>query len=151
IANSIVDFAAGSTATQTLNGAVGADPNTAPYTIDSFTSSITINGTELHGIASNNNTTITYWADTSGNGIFGDAGDTVFHKRELTKTANSGAGSYTFTVLVNPPPAELTFNFNALPSGQNLFGTVGDTSNAIVVIGKNVFLKADGTYTNASD
>src|SRR5262249_37115477 len=121
ISNSIVDFAAGATATESLNGAVGADPNSSPYVADSFTSSITINGTELHGIASNGNTTVTYYADTNHSGTFGDAGDTAFYQLNLSQTANSGAGSYTFNVLVNPPPAELIFNFNALPSGQNLF------------------------------
>src|SRR5262249_5787661 len=60
IANSIVDFAASASATKSLLGAVGNDANTAPYAIDSFTISITINGVELHGIASNNNTTVTY-------------------------------------------------------------------------------------------
>jgi hypothetical protein len=148
IDNSIVDFAKDATATKSLEGVVGADPNAAPYNIDSFTSSITINGTELHGVASNNNQTITYYADTNGDTIFGDTGDTAFYQLSLNET---GAGSYAFTVLVNPPPAELNFNFNALPSGQNLFGTVGDTSNAIVVIGEHPVLKADGTYANSSD
>ena len=122
IANSVVDFAndATGTVTKTLNGAVGTDPNTAPYTITNFTSSITINGTLLHGIPTNSNQTITYWADTGGggDGIFGDAGDTAFYKLQLSQTDNSGAGSYTFTVLVNPPPAELTFDFNALHPGS---------------------------------
>src|SRR5262249_18238719 len=127
IANSIVDFAAGASVTKTLNGAVGADPNAAPYTIDSFTPSITINGTLLTGVASNNNTPITYFADTNGNGTFGDTGDTAFYRLDLSQTANAGAGAYTFTVLVDPPPALLQFNFDNLPSGQNLFGTVGDT------------------------
>src|SRR5207249_1801816 len=99
-------------------------------------------------VASNGNTTITYWADTNKSGIFGDAGDTAFYKLELDQT---GAGTYKFTVLVSPPPAEKTFNFSALPSGQNLFGTVGDTSDAIVVIGKNVVLKADHTFDNSSN
>jgi len=44
-----------------------------------------------------------------------------------------------------------TFNFNNLPSGQNLFGIVGDTNDAIVVIGALPVLNADGTYTNTSD
>jgi hypothetical protein len=151
IANSIVDFAAGSTATQNLHGAVGADPNTSPYVLDSFTASITVNGTDLHGIASNNNTTVTYWADTNHDTIFGDTGDTAFYSLNLSQTDNAGAGSYTFNVLVNPPPAELTFSFNNLPSGQNLFGTVGDPTDALVVIGKDPILNADGTFTNASD
>ena len=43
------------------------------------------------------------------------------------------------------------FNFNALPSGQNLFGTVGDTTSGLVVIGKTPVLNADGSFTNASN
>jgi hypothetical protein len=69
----------------------------------------------------------------------------------LSETANSGAGSYTFTVLVDPPPAELTFNFDALPSASNLFGTVGDVNNALVVIGQHPVIAADGTLGKDSD
>ena len=148
IDNSTVNFAANASATKTLNGAVGADPNAAPYTVVSFNSPIfipSINNTELHGIASNNNTTITYWADTSGDTIFGNAGDTGFYKLELSQTANSGAGSYTFTVLVDPPPAVLEFTFDELHSGSNLFGAVGDVANSIIVIAEHPKLKADGT------
>jgi hypothetical protein len=130
---------------------VGNDPNAAPYTIDSFTLNLTVNGVALKGVVSGNNTVVTYYADTSGNSIFGDAGDTAFYKLELNQTANSGAGSYTFTVLVNPPPAETNFNFNDLPSGQNLFGMIGDPGTGLMVIGKNPILNADGTYTNASN
>src|SRR5204863_8721512 len=43
------------------------------------------------------------------------------------------------------------FDFSALPSGQNLFGTVGSTCTGLVVIGKNPDLKPDGTFTNASN
>jgi hypothetical protein len=147
IANSIVDFAAGATATKSLNGAVGADQNTAPYTIDSFTSSITINGTALEGILSPDKETVTYFADTSGDGIFGDANDTAFYQLVLNQT---GAGSYTFTVLVNPPPAVLAFDFNSLHSGSNLFGTVGDVNNALIVIAENpVINPADGTLVSS--
>src|SRR5262249_12386209 len=150
IANSIVDFAAGATVTKTLNGAVGADSKTTPYTIDSFTGSVTINGTLLTGIASNNNTTVTYYADTSRNGIFGDAGDTAFYKPEFSPTANSGAGAYTFTTLVDPPPAILQFDFNSLHSGSNLFGTVGDANNALNVIAEHpVINPADGTLISS--
>jgi len=151
ISSSIVDFIAGSSATKSLNGVVGNDPNGAPYTIDSFTTDLTVNGVPLKGIVSGNNTVVTYYADTSGNGTFGDAGDTAFYKLELNQTANSGAGSYTFTVLVNPPPAETNFDFDDLPSGQNLFGTLGDPTTGLVIIGRNPVLHADGSYTNASN
>ena len=151
IANSVVDFAAGSSATKTLNGVIGADPNGAPYTVDSFTTTLTVNGVEVQGVTSGNNTVVTYYADTSGNGIFGDTGDTAFYKLELNQTANSGAGAYTFTVLADPPPAEVEFDFDDLPSGQNLFGTIGVPGTGLVIIGENPDLAADGTYTNASN
>jgi hypothetical protein len=148
IGSSIVDFASGSTVTKTLNGAVGADPNSTPYTVDSFTSTLTVNGVTLKGVLSANMQVVTYWADTNNNTTFGDTGDTAYYRLTL---GEAGAGTYTFDVLVNPPPATLSFNFNALPSGQNLFGTVGDTSNALVVIGAHPVLNADGTFTNASN
>ena len=153
IANSIVEFAndATGTATQNLNGLVGADQNTTPYTIDTFTTDITINGTALKGIITADKETVTYFADTNGDTIFGDTGDTAFYKLQLSETANSGAGSYTFTVLVNPPPAELNFTFDQLHSGSNLFGTVGDAANAINVIGEHPVLKADGTLDSSGD
>ena len=47
--------------------------------------------------------------------------------------------------------SSLEFDFNALPSGQNLFGTVGTTDAGLVVIGKNPVLNPDGTFTNASN
>ncbi|MEJ1938424.1 hypothetical protein WDZ92_50160, partial [Nostoc sp. NIES-2111] len=96
-------------------------------------------------------TQVTYYADTNGSTVFGDAGDTAYYRLSLNQTANSDAGSYTFDVLVNPPPALLEFGFDALPSGQNLFGIVGTTSTALVVIGKTPVLNADGTFTNTSN
>jgi hypothetical protein len=50
---------------KTLNGAVGADPNTAPYIVDTFTTDITINGTALKGVLSADKETVTYYADTN--------------------------------------------------------------------------------------
>jgi hypothetical protein len=151
VADSIVDFVAGSSATQSLHGVIGADPNAAPYAVTAFTNSLTINGVVLHGVASNGNTTVTYYADTSGDTVFGNAGDTAYYQLDLSQSANANAGAYTFTVLVNPPPAFTEFSLSALPSGQNLFGTFGDTTNALNVIGKHPVLNADGTFTNASD
>ena len=151
IANSIVDFAVGSSATKSLNGSDGADTKTSPYTIETFTTNIVVNGVAVQGVAENSNTQVTYYADTNGDSTFGNAGDTAYYRLSLNQTANSDAGSYTFDVLVNPPPALLTFDFTNLPSGQNLFGTVGTTDTALVVIGKTPMLNADGTFTNASN
>ena len=148
IDNSIVDFVSGATVTKTLNGAVGADPNAAPYTIDSFTASVTVNGVEVRGVLAADKQSVTYFADTGGNGTFGDAGDTPFYKLTLNQ---GGAGTYTFDVLVNPPPAEVDFNFEELPSGQNLFGMLGDPTTGLIVFGKVPVIHPDGTYTNASN
>jgi hypothetical protein len=148
IANSIVDFVSGATVTKTLNGAVGADPNASPYTIDSFTTTITVNGVEVRGVISADKQVVTYYADTGGNGTFGDAGDTAYYRLTLGQT---GAGTYKFDVLVNPPPATITFDFNTLPSGQNLFGMIGDPRAGLIVFGKVPVIAADGTYTNASN
>ena len=87
---------------------------------------------------------VTYYADTSGNGTFGDAGDTAYYKLELGD--QGGAGDYTFTVLVDPPPAFTEFNFDDLPSGSNLFGIVGDADAGLIIFGKDIGLKADNTY-----
>jgi hypothetical protein len=48
----------------------------------------------------------------------------------------------------------LLFDFDTLPSGQNLFGIVGEsaTDPAIIVIGRDIVLNpADNTFTNASN
>jgi hypothetical protein len=148
IQNSIVDFVSGATITKTLNGVVGADPNAAAYTIDTFTTTITVNGVRVDGVLSANKQVVTYYADTGGNGTFGDAGDTAYYRLTLNQT---GAGTYTFDVLVNPPPANVSFNFEELPSGQNLFGMLGDPSTGLIVFGKAPAINADGTFTNASN
>src|SRR5262249_52393745 len=72
IDNSIVDFAKNATATKSLEGATGADTNATPYTIDSFTTDITINDTPLKGVLSADKQTVTYYADTNKSGTFGD-------------------------------------------------------------------------------
>jgi hypothetical protein len=148
IQNSIVDFVNGATITKSLNGVVGSDEKTDPYTIDSFTASVTVNGIEVRGVLAANKQSVTYYANTNGDATFGNTGDTPYYRLTLSQ---SGSGTYKFDVLFTPPPADLSFNFDALPSGQNLFGTVGSTSSGLVVIGKTPVLNADGTYTNASN
>ena len=49
-------------------------------------------------------------------------------------------------MLQDPPPATLDFNFDQLVSGASLFGVVGTTSNALVVIGEDITLDANGKY-----
>jgi len=139
IDDGLVDFAAGDSVNNSLDGVVGNDPNSSPYKITNYTASITINGVELHGILTDGDTKVTYWADTSGNDTFGDAGDTAYYTMELGD--QGGSGDYTFTVLVDPPPATTEFNFGGLHSGNNLFAMVADEAtgedNGLIVIGKS--------------
>jgi hypothetical protein len=148
IDNSTVNFTNGATATKSLVGVVGTDQNSAPYTIVGTSAvgsfpDISINGTTLRPVLSNNNETLTY--DAAGkDGIFGTADDVPFYQLTLSET---GAGSYTFTVLVSPQPAKLTFDLSTLASGQNLWGAAADTTGAtgFEVFAKGVTLNADGT------
>ena len=149
IPDGLVDFAKDDFVTKSLFGDVNNDPNAAPYILTAFTGSIVVNGVTVTGVLAGDSKSVTYWANTNGNGIIGDAGDTAYYNLALGD--QGGPGDYTFTVLINPPPAFLEFNFSALPSGQNLFGTVGSTSDGLIVFGKTPVLNADGTFTNASN
>jgi len=144
VANSVVDFAAGDSSNEELNGVVGKDPNASPYTLTYFTPTITTGGVELHGVLSDGDSVVTYYADDDGEAGYGTAGDTAYYKLELGD--QGGEGDYTFTVLVDPPPSFTEFTFEDLPSGSNLFGIVGEGNAGLVVFGRDIGLKADNTY-----
>jgi hypothetical protein len=149
IDDGLVDFAPGDSVTNSLNGDIGSDPNDNPYTITAYTGTVTAGETELHGVINGDATQVSYWADTSGNGTFGDAGDTEFYRLSLDQ---AGAGAYTFEVLTAPQPPKV-FLFDDLPSGQNLFGVIGDADDGLLVIGQFPILKSAGndSYSNASN
>jgi len=155
IDNLIVPFAVGQSAPISLNGDVGKDPNAAPYALTSWTTSLDINGVHLEAVINTDKTVVGYWADTNGDTIFGNAGDTEFYR--LTLDDQDGAGDYTFEVFVNPPGSDLNFDFTDLPSGQNLFGCIAaDKSDldgaALFVIAKNADINdpGNGQMTNTS-
>ncbi|TWI63824.1 hypothetical protein IQ16_06133 [Bradyrhizobium huanghuaihaiense] len=149
IADGQVDFSALSTVTKTLNGVVGAD-DPATYSITSSPASLTIlDGTvsqmTLLRELSNSDTVATYYKDVDNSGTH-TAGDIDFFKLTLS------GGSYTFDVLQNPPPAEISFSFAGAPSGSNLFMTFGDpTSTQIVVIGENPLNQSQGGSITTKD
>ncbi|MER8576803.1 DUF5801 domain-containing protein [Mesorhizobium sp. M1338] len=157
ILSGVVDFAAGDFVSNSLNGIIGADENTADnlsgdgtktYTFTDYTTPTNVFPT-LTAVLSPDKTTIDYYSDaTLGTLVY----DIVLDQ--------DGSGEYTFTVHENPPPAFTSFDFSDLPSGQNLFGVIAADKadldgTALLVIGSDVQLKADGTYVtsgaNASD
>jgi hypothetical protein len=155
VANSVVDFIKNASVTKTLNGSVGSDAKVSPYVLyddpnnpNDFTTSLTINGINLKAVFSAGNTVATYYADSNGDGVFGNGLDEAYYQLSLGQT---GAGAYTFQVLKDPPPATVNFNFNDLPSGQNLFGMLGTSAAGLVVIGKKPVVSSDGTFTNTSN
>lgn len=160
-----VEFLPGESFSRSLKGSVGTDENddnhlsgdgvTATYT---FTDASVNNAPSIPGLTADivdgldglANARVVYFTDgdSEGNvaGVF-DGNDTLWFDVTLNQV---GAGEYTFTVHEEAPAQFLIFDFNDLPSGQNLFGTVGDVEKAIVVFGSNPDLNADGTMTKDS-
>jgi hypothetical protein len=164
-----VAFSQGSSVSHSLNGAVGADNNSSTsqslsnvmqYTITGFDEPTSVYP-NLDGVLSADGTTLTYYSDSTHT--------LAVYQLTLNQTANSGAGSYTFSVLQPPPIVNNHFDFTDLPSGQNLFGIIatnkGNVSNngtpnnpaddylpdgGLLVFPNNPHLNPDGTYDNTS-
>ncbi|TIW70245.1 MAG: hypothetical protein E5V56_02520, partial [Mesorhizobium sp.] len=149
ISDGLVDFASGSSKTNTLSGVVGAD-EPATYSITSSPATVTIlDGTSsqvtLLRDLTNSNTVATYFKDVDSSGTH-NAGDIDFFKLTLS------GGNYTFDVLENPPPAEVNFSFAGAPSGSNLFMMFGNpASTQIVVIGKDPLDQSAGGNITTKD
>jgi hypothetical protein len=162
ISGGTVDDATGATGTVThsLNGAIGADVGSATqqslsgvkeYTITSWDTPTGVYP-NLTGVLSADHTTLTYYSTSDPSQ---ENTSTAVYQLALNQTANSGAGSYTFTVLQPPPIVQTNFNFTDLPSGQNLFGIIATdkadlTKGGLLVFPSDPVLGADGTYTNIS-
>lgn len=161
IADSTVQFAddATGTVTESLNGSVGADENDANDESASGTKTYTfVDGSwsepnsvfaDLDGVLSADGTTITFY--TSSDPLLQIPANAVY---EITLD-QTGAGTYTFTVLQPPPAVTTPFGFTDLPSGQNLCGIIAVdkadlTKGGLLVFPSNPDLNANGTMTNAS-
>ncbi|MFZ5677515.1 MAG: DUF5801 repeats-in-toxin domain-containing protein [Pseudomonadota bacterium] len=153
ISDDLVDFVTGSSATNLLGAVEGADGASAKIT--DFTPSVTYDFGTLLGELSGEEKSVIYFQDVGGAvGSFDDGIDVKFFTLAIDDgNADAATWDYTFTVHQDAPPASIEFDFSALPSGQNLFGTVGASSTdpAIIVIGRDIVLKADGTFDNSSD
>ena len=165
IVDGTINFATDSTGTvtHTLNGAVGADdtnatsasqtPSVKQYTFvpNSWTEPHTVFA-DLDGVLSADGTKITYYSTSV---TANQNSSTAVYEITLNQTANSGAGSYTFTVLQAPPISQTNFDFTDLPSGQNLLGVIASdkadlTKGGLLVFPTNPDINADGTMTNIS-
>lgn len=141
-----VQYVNGSSDTNALNGVAGTD-EPGNYTITDFTASFTYLDVTVIGTINGDNTEVHYFQDNDDSGDF-SAGDTDYYTLSLTP-----AGSYTFTVNNAPTAPPLTFDFDDLPSGSNLFGSVADSADGpgIFVFGRDPVLGGNTKYTNASD
>ena len=149
IADGAVDYSAGDSDTHTLNEDGGTD-GIASSAITFFEPTVELlAGVNLIGVDTNDDgQQIQYILDANGNGTIDSNETLVYYTMELTP-----AGSYTFTVNNAPAAPPLVFDFDNLPSGSNLFGSVAkDPDGAgIFVYGENVALNNATKYTNASD
>ena len=161
ISDGVVDFAKDGFVTKSLLGVVGADGKTSPYTLTDWTgkdgTAVSVAGVTLKGVPDSTTaaTSVTYWADTNNDTIFGNSGDTAYYRLDLSQTANAGAGSYTFTVLVPPPPPFINFDFKDLPSGQNMFGCLVNYDSVgkqdldgvgLFVVGRDANMNSSGAF-----
>lgn len=150
IASATIDRTAGASVTKSLNGDLGAD-EPAHYVIDFFED---LPGYDERVI---NDQTVEYWLDVDGDTVF----ETKAFTLALSDTANAGAGSYTFTNHIAAPQQVTDFDFDYLPSGQNLFGVLVDEANGeqlidglgLLVLGKlpDINNPGDGSMTNTSN
>ncbi len=155
IDNGLVDYVVGSSVSNSLNESVGTDEDTSAdggeTTIVSYTDHAT-----LSEHLSDDGKVLTYYDDDIGTmaGVL-ETGEEVFR---LSVDTLSNKGEYLFEVLADAPSIPLDFDFDALPSGQNLFGTLSEDPSmpevdqtGIIIIGADPDLAEDGTYTNISD
>jgi hypothetical protein len=141
-----VQYVAGDSDTHALNGVMGTDVG-GTYTITDYTASFTYLGTTVIGTINGDSNEVHYFEDKDGSGAF-NTGDVDYYTMSLTP-----AGSYTFTVNNAPAAPPLSFDFDDLPSGSNLFGSVADSADGpgLFVFGQDPVLSNNTKYTNASD
>ncbi|MFQ5564734.1 MAG: DUF5801 repeats-in-toxin domain-containing protein [Paracoccaceae bacterium] len=132
-----------------LNAVAGADEDPS-FDITAYTGDggdIVIGDVTLTA-EKTSDTLITYFVDANGNDVFDDGAANLYYTYELVDTdADTIVDSAKFTVHHEPPPANLGFDLNELPSGQNLFGILagkapGETDvdpdgPALIIVGRD--------------
>ena len=130
----------------------GLHAETLTYRTDE-TEYITLNGDDFV-VTTDAPTQVLYFVDGEGGtaGVYDEGTDTAYFLMSLDQDAET----YTFTVLTDPPDAYQPFDFEDLPSGQNLFGVIAsdktDTSEGgLLLFPKDTVLDSDGVFTTGQN
>ncbi len=150
--------AKGDSLTKSLKGIIGTDENpTSDYKASDGTLQYTFNSASVIQAGLLTGLTVDFSADMATayffvDGATGTAGeyDAGIDTLWFTNVLNQSAGTYTFTVEKEAPEVFTLYGFNDLPAGDNLFGFVGDTDNAILVFGSDPDLDGDNEKTPSS-
>lgn len=150
-----------------LNGLIGSDENdsndetsdgTKTYTFtDNFTDPgyiVDKEGTNddiyVMGQRVDDDTKIEYrqatWDDIAEVWVYDEFGDLYF-----TNELDQETGEYTFTVLQDPPPSSLEFDFSQLDATKFLFGVVSINGDGLLVIGSEPDIDSDGEPINGKN
>lgn len=151
IVNSTVQFATGATTGDVAMLDVPRTDGQRTLEITDFTATLSILGRTIEGQINATNTEVKYFEDLNNNDIL-DGTDVHWYTLRIVEDG-SGAAFYDFDVVNAPAAPPLTFNFDGLPSGQNLFGAVASTLSGpgLLFFGETPVLKANGEFTNTSD
>jgi hypothetical protein len=155
ISNAVMDQGSTTPISNSLNGVPGADTN-AHYTIDKYDNLAGFIEEETldtdGGVVG-----VSYYVDTDPGA--GETKGALAFTLTLSDSANSGAGSYTFTNYLPAPPGELNFDFTYFPSGNSLFGILLDDEEqsdltpdtGLLVLGRDILLDSAGHMSPTSN
>ena len=152
IANSTVHLTTGATSGNVGLGDLPGTDGQNSLQITSFTATASLGaGVTLEGVINAAKTEVKYFQDLNNNDIL-DGNDVHWYTMSITQNATS-ADFYNFTVVNAPAAPPLIFNFDNLPSGANLFGSVAASADGagIFVFGRDIDLQNNGKYSNQSD
>ena len=144
IVNSTVQFTTGATTGNVAMLDVPRTDGQSSLEITDFTASLTLLGKTIEGQINATNTEVKYFEDLNNNNIL-DGTDVHWYTLSISEDA-TGAAFYDFDVVNAPAAPPLTFDFDNLPSGSNMFGSVADSPDGpgLFVFGRDIVLQGSG-------